>query len=172
MIYYASSESRDRMAKSNVPGNSIKIVNWPQCRGHTTTSTQQPRCGFFKTCKMKSLSQLQSTSTSKPQLWFHYILGLGYEMRRDTPDPHKFRYNFNLRTIPDYGNRGLEFIWKCPCVIIWCPGCESVTIEFVLKPVINGEKQSSPRAELSGPVNIFSTAVRQSLIGMSLEGNI
>ena len=60
------------------------------------------------------------------------------------------------------------------CVIICCPGCESesVTIEFVLKPVINGEKQSSPRAELSGPVNIFSTAVRQSLIGMSLEGNI
>ena len=46
---------------------------------------------------------------------------------------------------------------------------ESVTIEFVLKPVINGEKQSSPRAELSGPVNIFSTAVRQSLIGMSWE---
>ena len=40
--------------------------------------------------------------------------------------------------------------------------CESVTIEFVLRPVINGEKQSSPRAELSGPVNIFSTSVRQS----------
>ena len=97
--------------------------------------------------------------------------GMRWEGTRQTP--HKFRYNFNLGTNPDYGNRGVEFflkismnVWLFAVLVV---RCESVTIEFVLKPVINGEKQSSPRAELSGPVNIFSTAVRQSLIGMSWE---
>ena len=68
-----------------------------------------------------------------------------------------------------------ENLHECVTIAVLVVGCESVTIEFVLKPVINGEKQSSPRAELSGQ-SIYSAHQldnpRQSLIGKSREGNI
>ena len=99
-------------------------------------------------------------------------------MRRDTPDPHKYRYNFNLGTSPSPGvdcGIYLKISMNVRLFAVLVVRCESVTIEFVLRPVINGEKQSSPRAELSGQ-SIYSAQQldnpRQSLIGKSREGNI